>query len=104
MKTNALASRYELADHTTGAEAALATKAGRKHWTIEAEGSTFEFARASFWRLENRLMIDGSPAGSIRRAHLQDDRTVADLPGLPRHLQVFALIVVLSGWDLAANA
>jgi hypothetical protein len=106
VRTNFLASRYELTDHSVGAEVAVAVaaRAGRKHWKIEAESRTYEFERASFWRLEERLMIDGRPAGSIRRAHLQADETVATLPDLPRHVQVFALLVVLSGWDLAANA
>ncbi len=49
-------------------------------------------------------MIDGQPAGSIRRSHLWSGTTSASLPGLPLYLSVFALLVVLSGWDLAANS
>ncbi|MFG1996307.1 hypothetical protein ACGFJ7_40655 [Actinoplanes sp. NPDC048988] len=50
-------------------------------------------------------MIDGEPAGSIRRERLDSDVSYADLPARPPARQVFAFMVVLAGWDVAdANA
>ncbi|MEU8404887.1 hypothetical protein AB0C19_01630 [Micromonospora sp. NPDC048842] len=60
----------------------------------------YAFERASIFRLEERLIVDGRPAGSIRRKYLHSDVSHADLPGLPAPIQVFAVMVALSGWDL----
>jgi hypothetical protein len=103
IKANLPATRYELTHHATGEEIAVATHMGRKHWKIESEGSVYQFERVFSWRPREHLVADGRPVGSISRAHLFHRDTVATLPGLPRHIQVFALLIVLSGWELAAN-
>ena len=54
--------------------------------------------------MEEHLIVDGQPVGSVKRANLFRDDAVAELPGLPLYLQVFTLLVVLSGWDIAAAA
>ena len=84
---------------------AVAGRVGRKRWTVEAEGRTFTFERASFWRNEQRL-VDGRPVGTVRRLGAFPSDAVTDLPGLPLPLQVFVFVftVVLSAWDAAAAA
>ncbi|MBU2664551.1 hypothetical protein KOI35_13695 [Actinoplanes bogorensis] len=104
VRSNAPATRYELVDQLTGAEVAAAGRVGRKNWSISSEGRTYDFQRASLWRLDEQLIVDGRPAGGIRRSALHRDDAEADLPGLPPHVQVFALMVVLAGWDQAAAA
>jgi hypothetical protein len=71
---------------------------------VEAEGRTYTFERASFWRSEERLVLDGRPVGTVRRVGAFRGDAVADLPGLPLPLQVFVFTVVLSAWDAAATA
>ncbi|XVV14977.1 hypothetical protein ACQP2X_11755 [Actinoplanes sp. CA-131856] len=96
----ALLTRWELADGT-GQPVAVAEHVGRKRWTIMSQARTYTFERASIWRLEERLIVDGEPAGSIRRERLDSDLSYADLPALPQALQVFAFMVALAGWDVA---
>ncbi|MBE1489221.1 hypothetical protein [Plantactinospora soyae] len=103
VKANILATQWELTDET-GMLVAVAERVGRKNWTITSGGRTYAFERASIFRLEERLIVDGKPAGSIRRKYLHSDVSHADLPGLPAPIQVFAFIVSLSGWDLADAA
>ena len=95
--------RYELLD-PVGMPLAVANRVGRKRWNVEAEGRTFTFERASFWRNEERLVVDGRPVGTVRRLGAFRGDAVADLPGLPLPLQVFVFTVVLSAWDAAAGA
>jgi len=40
--------------------------------------------------------------GSVTRNSIWRGNTVADLPGLPRPVEVFVLAVVLTMWDVAA--
>jgi len=96
-------SRYEFRDQT-GMPLAVANRVGRKRWNVEAEGRTYTFERASLWRSEERLVVDGRPAGTIRRLGTFRSEAVADLPGLSLPLQVFVFTVVLSAWDAAAAA
>ena len=95
-------SRYEFRDRT-GMPLAVANRVGRKRWNVEAEGRTYTFERASFWRSEERLVVDGRPVGTVRRLGAFRGDAVADLPGLPLPLQVFVFTVVLSAWDAAAG-
>ncbi|MFG1605888.1 hypothetical protein [Actinoplanes sp. NPDC049265] len=104
VRTNAWATRYEMTDQPTGVLMATAERVGRKRWTITADGRTYAFQRGSVWRLEQLLILDGHPAGSIRRPYLRPGTAEADLPGLPPHVQIFAFLVVLSGWDQASAA
>lgn len=96
-------SRYELVDQT-GMPLAAANRVGRKRWNVEAEGRTYTFERASFWRNDERLVVDDREAGTIRRLGAFRSDAVADLPGLSVPLQVFVFTVVLSAWDAAAAA
>ncbi|WP_051571062.1 hypothetical protein [Cryptosporangium arvum] len=103
VRSDVLATRFELID-PTGASVAIADRVGRKHWSVEADGRVHTFERHSAWRLEERLVADGTPVGSVRRSNLWSDEATAELPSLPLPLQVFVLFVVLSGWDILASA
>jgi len=56
------------------------------------------------WREEEELQVDGQRAGSVRRTSMWGGGAVAELPGLPQVVAVFAVAVVLTTWDLAASA
>jgi hypothetical protein len=103
VRANGWGTRYEMTDQT-GMPVAVATRVGRKRWTVEAEGRTYSFERASFWRSEERLVENGRPVGTVKRVSPFRGDAVADLPGLPIPVQVFAFTVVLSAWDAAAAA
>jgi hypothetical protein len=89
---------------TTGAVVATATGVGRATWTVEAGRVTHEFRRGSWWRYEVHLLAAGAAVGSVRRPRLWHADAVADLPGLPLDVAVFALAVVLAKWDNDAAA
>lgn len=101
VKSNAWGTRFEMLDEV-GVAVAAADRVGRKHWTVEAGGRTYQFQRASWWRHEELILTDGQPAGSVRRASMWRGDAVADLPGLPLPLQVFVLAVVVTMWDAQA--
>ena len=101
--SNAFATRYEMVDQT-GMVVASARRVGRKNWTVEAEGRTHQFRRASMWREEQELLVDGQRVGSVRRPSLWRTDAIADLPTLPLATQIFVLCVVLTMWDNAATA
>ncbi|HEV2089171.1 MAG TPA: hypothetical protein VGR21_12735 [Cryptosporangiaceae bacterium] len=82
-----------------GTPVAAAERVGRKRWTVEADGRTYEFQRASIWRNEQQLLVAGQPVGSVKRKSMWRNDAVADLPGLPVPVQVFVLAVVLPMWD-----
>ena len=98
VSSNAFGSTYQLVD-AAGVVAAVARRVGRKHWTVETVGRTYEFRRPSMWRHEEELVVDGQRAGSIRRLSMWRNDAVADLPGLPPAVQVFVLCVLLTTWD-----
>jgi hypothetical protein len=101
--SNAFATRYEMVDQT-GMVVASARRVGRKNWTVEAEGRTHQFRRASMWREEQELLVDGQRVGSVRRPSMWRTDAIADLPTLPLATQIFVLCVVLTMWDNAATA
>lgn len=103
VRTNAFATRYEMTD-SDGAPIAVAERVGRKSWTVRADGQTYTFERGSIWRQDQRLLVGGQQVGTIRRTSAWSGEAVAELPGLPLLVQVFVLLVVLSGWDMATNA
>jgi hypothetical protein len=86
-----------------GVPLAKADRVGRKRWTVESDGRTYEFQRASMWRQEQELRSGGERVGSVRRTSMWRSDATADLPGLPLPVQIFVLAVVLSMWD-ATNA
>ncbi len=77
---------------------------GRKNWTIEADGETYHFSRAAPWRHEEKLLDGRRRLGSVRRTNVWRGDAVADLPGLPRVVEVFAIAVVLTRWESDAAA
>jgi hypothetical protein len=90
--------RAELVDEA-GRQVAGADGVGRKQWTITTDRGVWEFRRASMWRPDQVLEVDGRPVGSIRRVGFWGARAEADLPGLPPEVAVFALVVVLMLWE-----
>lgn len=87
-----------------GTRIASADRVGRRDWTIEADGVTYRFRRASPWRQEEELHADGIRVGSVRRTSIWRGDAVADLPGLPLAVAVFVVAVVLTTWDSDAAA
>ena len=98
VSNNGFGSTYELVD-TAGIVVAVARRVGRKHWTVETVGQTYEFRRPSMWRQEVEMVMNGQRAGSIRRLSAWRSDAMADLPGLPPAVQVFVLCVLLAKWD-----
>lgn len=98
IRANLWGSRYGMVTED-GTAVASADRVGRRRWTIEADGRTYEFQRVSIWRREEALHLEGSRVGSIRRTGGWRSDTIAELPGLPIPTQVFALIVTLTRWD-----
>ena len=101
VRGNMWGNRYRMVDED-GARVAAADRVGRKKWTVEASGHTYEFRRPSTWRPEEHLLSQGRRVGSVRRTSGWRSDAVADLPGLPLPVQVFVLVVVLTMWDWAA--
>jgi hypothetical protein len=100
---NAWGSRYELSCEPGGL-VGIAEGLNRKHWSITGYGRRYDFQRASIWRSDQWLMSAGQPVGSIRRPSSWRSDAVAELPGLPVPLQVFALGVMLTVWRKRAAA
>jgi hypothetical protein len=84
-----------------GVPVAKADHVGRKRWTVESDGRTYEFQRASLWRQDQELRSGGESVGSIRRTSMWRSDATADLPGLPLPVQIFVLAVVLTMWEAA---
>ena len=98
VRANMWGSRYGMAEDD-GAVVATADHVGRKRWTVESDGRHYEFQRASIWRQEQELRYGGDRVGSVKRTSIWRSDVVADLPGLPLPVQIFALAVVLTMWD-----
>jgi hypothetical protein len=101
VRSRAWGTRYEMTDES-GMVVAAANRVGRRRWTVEASGRSYQFQRASMWRPSEVLVANGRPVGSVRRASAWRSDTVAELPGLPLPVQVFVLVVVLTMWDSRA--
>ena len=87
-----------------GSVVATATGVGRRTWTVTADGVSHEFRRGSWWRYEVDLLAAGAAVGSVRRPRVWRSDAVADLPGVPLDVGIFALAVVLATWDNDAAA
>lgn len=72
---------------------------GRKSWTIEADGTTYQFRSALTWRHEEQLHDQGRRLGAVRRTSIWRDDASSNLPGLPRPVELFALVLVLTTWE-----
>ena len=103
VRANVWGNRYGMVDQY-GVPIASADGVGRKRWTVDADGRTYHFQRASVWRSEEELHSEGRRVGSVRRTSIWRGGAVADLPGLPLPVAVFVLGVVLTMWDSAAVA
>jgi hypothetical protein len=101
VRGNMWGTKYEMVGED-GRPIASADRVGRKRWTVEAEGQTYEFRRASSWRQEEELHVEGQRMGSVKRISIWRGDTVVDLPGLPLPVQIFVLAVVLTMWDWSA--
>ena len=102
VRSNLWASTYSLVADD-GSVVATASRVGRKDWTVEAGSATHTFRRVSPWRHEEELHVGGQRVGSIKRTSIWGGEAVADLPGLPPAVAIFAFAVVLTSWDLAAS-
>ncbi|KUL23912.1 hypothetical protein [Actinoplanes awajinensis] len=89
---------YRMVD-AAGTEVARVEHAGRKHWSVQADGRTYDFRRASFFGNRQELLIGGVPAGSLRRTSAWSGAIEADLPGLPLPVQVFVVGVQIARWQ-----
>ena len=98
VRANMWGSTYGMVDEY-GSRIASADHVGRKSWTVEANGRTYEFCHASPWREEEELRSEGQRVGSVKRKSIWRGDAVADLPGLPLSVEVFVLAVVLTKWD-----
>ena len=101
VRSSTWATSYTLVDDG-GALVASARRIGRKDWSIDAGGLTYAFRRSSMWSMEQQHVVQGMPMGSIRRTSAWRGDAVADLPGLPALVALFAVTVVLTTWDVAA--
>lgn len=103
VRANLWGTTFEMVDDA-GTLLASARRVGRKDWTVEAGATTYQFRRASFWRQEQELLAGGQRVGFVRRTGIWRGDVVADLPGLPLAVEVFALAVVLATWDSESAA
>ena len=103
VRGNLWGSTFGMVDES-GTRMASADRVGSKSWTIEADGVTYRFRRVSPWRHEEELHAGGVRVGSVRRTSIWRSDAVADLPGLPLAVAVFAVAVVLTTWDSDAAA
>ena len=87
-----------------GRRVATAHGFGRKNWTIEADEETYHFSRAAPWPHEEKLLDGRRRLGSVKRTNVWRGDAAADLPGLPRVVEVFAIAVVLTRWESDAAA
>ncbi len=100
VRANMWGSKYGMVD-TKGTPVAAAERVGRKRWSVEASGQTYEFQRASMWRHEEELLFGGERVGSVKRVSMWRRDAVADLPRLSLPVQMFVLVIALTKWDSA---
>lgn len=98
VRRSAWGSRFSMVD-ANNAPVASAERVGRKRWTVEAAGQTYDFQRASAWTSEQVLQVAGVRAGSVKRVSHWSGETSADLPGLPLPVQIFVVGVVITMWN-----
>ena len=103
VRSNAWGNRYTMTDET-GTVLASADRVGRKRWTVDAGGQTYQFRRKSFWHSEEELLLGDNAVGSVRKTNFWRSVIAVELPTLPRPLQIFVLGVVISKWDAESAA
>ncbi|WP_433379168.1 hypothetical protein ACQPZX_13000 [Actinoplanes sp. CA-142083] len=103
VRANGWGTKYRMLDEM-GNEVALIEKAGRKQWTVQAGGRTYEFRRASFWGNQQELLADGAKVGSLRRTSAWSGAIEADLPGMPLPVQICVVGVQIAIWQAQQSA
>ena len=97
VRSNGWGTKFRMLDQV-GAEVARVDRAGRKRWTVVADGRTYEFRRASFWGNQQELVADGVKVGSLRRTGAWSGDVEADLPGMPLPVQICVVGVQIAIW------
>ncbi|GAA0947430.1 hypothetical protein [Virgisporangium aurantiacum] len=95
--------RFTMTD-AAGRTVATAEKAGRKHWTVVADGRPHRFRRTSIWGNRQDLLVGDQAVGSIRRTSMWSGRVEAELPTLSLPAQIFVVGVMITTWDNQAAA
>nr|WP_296064305.1 hypothetical protein [uncultured Actinoplanes sp.] len=103
VRANGWGTKYRMLDEA-GNEVALAERPGRKHWTVHADGRTYEFRRASFWGNRQELLSGGVTVGSLRRTSAWTGAIEADLPGMPLPVQIFVVGAQIARWQAQQSA
>lgn len=98
VRANGWGTKFRMLDEA-GEEVARVERAGRKHWTVVAEGRTYEFRRASLWGNQQELLADGVKAGSLRRTGAWSGDIEADLPGMSLPVQICVVGVQIAVWQ-----
>jgi hypothetical protein len=98
VRPNGWGGKYRMLDEA-GNEVAAIERAGRKHWTMRADGRVYEFRRASVWGNRQELLSGGARPGSIRRTSGWTGAIEADLPGMPLAVQIFVVGVQIARWQ-----
>ncbi|GAB2592791.1 hypothetical protein Aab01nite_37120 [Paractinoplanes abujensis] len=103
VRSNGWGSKYTMTDDSDTI-VATAERVGRKRWSVSAGGQTYDFRRKSLWASEEELVLGDTRVGSVRKTSWWGGTIAVELPGLPPHLQLFVLGVVISKWDSEAAA
>jgi len=103
VRANGWGTRYRMLDQA-GGEVALVERAGRKRWSVRADGRTYEFRRASFWGNRQELLSGGTTVGSLRRTSAWSGAIEADLPGMPLPVQICVVGVQIAIWQAQQSA
>jgi hypothetical protein len=103
VRANGWGTKYRMLDEA-GNEVALVERAGRKHWSVRADGRTYEFRRAAMLGNRQEMLADGVKVGSLRRTSAWSGAIEADLPGLPVPIQIFVIGVQIAIWQAQQSA
>ena len=103
VRANGWGTQYRMLDQA-GEEVARVERAGRKRWSVVADGRTYEFRRASMWGSQQELLADGVKAGSLRRTGAWSGDVEADLPGMPLPVQICVVGVQIAIWHAQQTA
>ncbi len=103
VRVNGWGTKYRMLDEA-GRDVALIERAGRKHWTVQSGGRTYEFRRASIWGKEQELVSGGVKVGSVRRTSAWSGTIEADLPGMPLPVQICVVGVQIAIWQAQQSA
>ncbi|MBE1492434.1 LURP-one-related/scramblase family protein [Plantactinospora soyae] len=103
VRGNFLGNRYAMVD-VDDRIVASADRVGRKRWTVDADGETYQFQRASVWSHEQELHARGGRVGSVKRTSVWRGDLTADLPGLSLPVQIFVLGVLITMLDQQSAA